>query len=161
MRSQNTTHNAQLKLHHNLKQVSDSSSPLQQFLQRSSTAGLMTLAIAVSISSFASAAYASRCRTIAQDWDGSVDVRSQPRRNIFNLITTIPNGTRLDVIGQRGDWLEIYAPDDRLGANYQTGWVAEKQTRRICSRDDRPRYPSSPLTPLRPLPPLPSLPPID
>jgi hypothetical protein len=97
------------------------------------------MTVATSVFSFAPVAQASRCRTIAQDWDGLVDVRSQPRQNIFNLIATIPNGTRLDVIGRRGDWLEIYAPNDRLGANYQTGWVAEKQTRRICSRDDRTR----------------------
>ncbi|HEY9634792.1 MAG TPA: SH3 domain-containing protein [Coleofasciculaceae cyanobacterium] len=93
------------------------------------------MTIATSIFSFAPVAQAGRCRTIAQDWDGLVDVRSQPKQNIFNLIATVPNGTRLDVIGRRGDWLEIYAPDNRLGTNYQTGWVAEKQTRRICSRD--------------------------
>jgi hypothetical protein len=32
----------------------------------------------------------------------------------------LPNGTELEVIGQQGDWLEIYAPEP--------GWVAENQT---------------------------------
>ena len=89
--------------------------------------------------SFMPTATAGRCRTIAQDWDGSVDVRSQPHQNMFNLIATLPNGTRLDVIGRHADWLEIYAPNNRLGTNYQTGWVAIKQTRQICFRDDQPR----------------------
>lgn len=110
-----------------------------QVLRLSSIVGLTTLTLATTFVSFTPVAQARRCRTIAQDWDGLVDVRSQPRQNIFNLIATIPNGTRLDVIGRRGDWLEIYAPNDRLGVNYQTGWVAEKQTRRICFRDDRNR----------------------
>lgn len=104
---------------------------------------LIGMAIATSISSFFSftkIAEARRCRTIANDWDGTVDVRSQPNYNIFNLIATFPNGTQLDIIGERNGWLEIYASDNRLGPNYQTGWVDQKQTRRICAIDHRPRY---------------------
>lgn len=101
-------------------------------------ASLLGITLATCSLSFIPSAQAGRCRTIAQDWDGSVDVRSQPRQNMFNLIATIPNGTRLDVIGRRDDWLEIYAPNNRLGANYQTGWIAARQTRRICSRDHQP-----------------------
>lgn len=117
------------------------------------------ITLAIPWLSFAPVAEASRCRTIAQDWDGSVDVRSEPRRNIFNIIATVPNGTHLDVIGRSGDWLEVYTPDYRFSAYYQTGWVREKATRRICSGDDSSWYPRSSLPPLPPLPSLPSLPP--
>ncbi len=64
-------------------------------------------------------------------WEGYVDVRSAPRNRFNNLRTTVPNGTELEVIGEQGDWLEIYSPEP--------GWVAQSQTRRICSRDGRPR----------------------
>lgn len=114
---------------------------------------LIGVAIATSILgffSFANTAEARRCRIIANDWDGTVDVRSQPNYNIFNLIATFPNGTQLDVIDERNGWLEIYAPDNRLGPNYQTGWVDRKQTRRICAIDYRPRYPKYPERPRLP-----------
>lgn len=115
---------------------------------------LIGIALSMPLLSFTPSAYANGCHTIAQDWDGSVDVRSQPQRNIFNLITTIPNGTHLDVIGQSGDWLEISIPDYRFSAYYQTGWVREKVTRRICSREDSSWYSRPSLPPLPPLPPL-------
>lgn len=114
--------------------------PCTPFTRQLFSIGLTITAITSSIVSFTPVAQARLCRTIAQDWDGLVDVRSAPNFNIFNLIATLPNGIRLDVIGQRGDWLEIYVPDNRLGANYQTGWVAQKQTRRVCFRDDRPSH---------------------
>jgi hypothetical protein len=100
---------------------------------------LIGAAISVTLLSFASAAYAGRCRTVAQHWDGLVDVRSAPQNSIFNLIGTLPNGTVLDIIGERGNWLEIFAPNNQLGPNDQTGWVAADQTRRICFRDGRSR----------------------
>jgi hypothetical protein len=134
------------------------SSSISEFFMKRITlfaeASLISTTLAVSMLSFTPVAQASRCRTIAHDWDGSVDVRSQPRRNIFNLITTVPNGTHLDVIGQHGDWLEVYVLGDRWNTNYQIGWVAKRATRRTCSRDDKPWYPSSSLPPLPPLPPL-------
>ncbi len=120
---------------------------------------LIGIALAVPLLSFTPIAYASRCHTIAQDWDGSVNMRSQPQRNIFNLITKIPNGTHLDVIGRSGDWLEIYTPDYRFNTHYQTGWVRERATRRICSRDDSSWYSRPSLPPLPPLPPLSPSPP--
>ncbi|GAB4179511.1 MAG: hypothetical protein Fur006_12830 [Coleofasciculaceae cyanobacterium] len=110
--------------------------------------------VAVPMLSFTSIAQASGCWAIAQDWDGSVALRSQPRRNILNQIASIPNGTQLEVLGRHNDWLEVYAPNDRFGTNYRTGWVAQKETRRICSRDDRSWYPDSSLPPLPPLPSL-------
>jgi hypothetical protein len=118
---------------------------------------LIGITLAIPWLSFAPAAEAIRCRTIAQDWDGSVDVRSEPQRNIFNIIATVPNGTHLDVIGRSDDWLEVYTPDYRSSAYYQTGWVRERATRRICSRDDRSWSSGSPLPPLPSLPPLPPL----
>jgi hypothetical protein len=144
-------------------EVHPQSAPLRTAIHRSfsmkwialfAEASLMSTTLALSMLSFTPIAQASRCRTIAHDWDGSVDVRSQPRRNIFNLITTVPNGTHLDVIGQHGDWLEVYVLGDRWNTNYQIGWVAKRATRRTCSRDDKPWYPSSSLPPLPPLPPL-------
>ncbi len=115
---------------------------------------LIGIALAVPFLSFTPIAHANRCHAIAQHWDGSVDVRSQPERNIFNLITTIPNGTQLDVIGRSGDWLEIYIPDYRFSTHYQTGWVRERATRRICSRNNSSWYSRPSLPPLPPLPPL-------
>lgn len=130
---------------------------------------LIGLTLTVPLFSFTSIAQASYCRAIAHDSDGSVAVRSQPRNNIFNLITSLPNGTRLDVIGRRGEWLKVYAPDNHWKMNFQTGWVAEKETRRACSRDDSswysnydspPRPPRPPRLPRLPRPPL-SSPPSD
>ena len=118
---------------------------------------LIGIAVAMPLLSFTPIANASRCHTIAQHWDGSVDVRSQPRRNVFNLITTIPNGTHLSVIERSGDWLKIYALDQRFGAYHQTGWVRERATRRICSRGDSSWHSSPSSSPLPPLPPLPPL----
>lgn len=118
---------------------------------------LIGIAVAMPLLSLTPSAYASRCHTIAQDWDGSADVRAQPRGNIFYLITTIPNGTHLDVIGQSGDWLEIYVPNYRFSTHYQTGWVRERATRRICSRDDSSWYSRPSLPPLPSLSPLPPL----
>lgn len=118
---------------------------------------LIGIAFAVPLFSFTPIAEASRCQTVAQDLDGSVDLRSQPRRNVFNLITTVPNGTHLQVIGRSGDWLKVYALAHRFGAYYQTGWVRERATRRICSGDDRPWHSSPSPSPLPPLPPLPPL----
>jgi hypothetical protein len=77
-------------------------------------------------------AQANSCRTVAQDWDGYIDVRSAPRNRFNNLKTMLPNGTELEVIGQQGEWLEIYSPEP--------GWVVKSQTRRICSRDSRPQW---------------------
>ena len=119
---------------------------------------LIGIALAIPMLSFTPIAQASRCWAIAQDWDGSVALRSQPQRNILNQITSIPNGTRLEVLGRHNDWLEVYAPSDRFGTNYRTGWVAEKETRRTCAGNDSPRYPGSPLPSLPPLPPLSSPP---
>ncbi|MEP1080306.1 SH3 domain-containing protein [Leptolyngbya sp. PL-A3] len=114
---------------------------------------LIGITFAVPWLSFASVAEASRCRTIAEDWDGSVDVRSEPQRNIFNIIATVPNGTDLDVRGRSDDWLEVYTPDYRFSAYYQTGWVRERATRRVCSRGDRSWNSRSSLPPLPPLSP--------
>lgn len=119
-------------------------------LNRTSLIGMALATSILSFFSFTNIAEARRCRTIANHWDGTVDVRSQPNYNIFNLIATLPNGTQLDVIGERNGWLEIYAPDNRLGPNYQTGWVDQQQTRRICAIDHRPRYPRYPERPQPP-----------
>ncbi|HEY9737497.1 MAG TPA: hypothetical protein V6D06_14485 [Trichocoleus sp.] len=92
------------------------------------------LGIAVLATSVASAqvALAGRCRTVAYDWDGYIDVRSSPEVRWNNLSAMVANDTELDVIGERGDWLEIFEPE--------RGWVEEGETRRICSRDSRPRH---------------------
>jgi hypothetical protein len=96
------------------------------------TQGTAAMLIATSVlTSSPQMAIAGSCRTVAQHWDGYVDVRSAPRNRFNNLRTTVPNGTELEVIGEQGDWLEIYSPEP--------GWVAQSQTRRICSRDGRPR----------------------
>lgn len=115
---------------------------------------LIGFTLALPLLSFTSIAQANHCRTIAHDWDGSVALRSQPQRNIFNQITSIPNGIQLEVIGRHNNWLEVYAPSDRFGTNYRTGWVAEKETRHICGGNHSPWYPGSSLPPLPPLPPL-------
>ena len=112
---------------------------INQVFHLSSVAGLTAVTIATSLLCFTPVAQAHRCRTIAQDWDGLVDVRSAPRNNMFNLMGNVPNGTELDVIGERGDWLEVYIPNNRFGSNASTGWVAASQTRRICFRDSRSR----------------------
>ena len=117
-------------------------------------AGLTTLTISTSLLSFTPIAKASHCRAIAHDRDGSAAVRSQPQNNILNLITSIPNGTPLDVIGRRGRWLKVYAPDNHWNKNLQTGWIEEKETRRTCSRNDSSWYSDYSLPPLSPLPPL-------
>lgn len=115
---------------------------------------LIGIALAVPLLSFTAIADASHCHTIAQDWDGSVDLRSQPQRNIFNLIDTIPNGTYLNVVGQSGDWLQVYTSGHHFSGYYQAGWVRERATRRVCSRDDSSFHSSPSLPPLPPLPPL-------
>jgi len=115
---------------------------------------LIALTLTVPMFSFTSIAQAGHCRAIAYDRDGSVAVRSQPQNNVFNLITSIPNGTQLDVIGRRGRWLKVYAPDKHWNTNFQTGWVEEKETRRTCFRDNSSWYPGYSLPPLPPLPPL-------
>lgn len=113
--------------------------------------------IAIPICSSAAIAQASGCWAIAQDWDGSVALRSQPRRDILNQIASIPNGTQLEVIGRHNNWLEVYAPSDRFGTHYRTGWVAAKETHHTCARNHSPWYSGSPLPPLPPLTPLPPL----
>jgi hypothetical protein len=101
---------------------------------------LTITAIAASVlASFMPMAQARSCRTIAKDWDGFVDVRSSPQVRFNNINTMLSNGTVLDVIGQQSNWLEVYTPDNKLGPNYETGWIAVEQTRRICSRDGRSR----------------------
>lgn len=105
------------------------SSSLTKFLAGTGLSAI-TLATPV-LTSSTQMAIASSCRTVAQDWDGYVDVRSAPQNRFNNLKTMLANGTELEVIGQQGDWLEIYDPEP--------GWVAKSQTRRICSRDDRSR----------------------
>jgi hypothetical protein len=112
---------------------------IHQFLYLTKISGFTAVAIAISLSSFTSVAQASRCRTIAQHWDGLVDVRSAPRNDPFNLMGNVPNGTELDVIGERDDWLEVYIPNNQFRSNESTGWVATDQTRRICFRDSRSR----------------------
>jgi hypothetical protein len=92
---------------------------------------LVTTLLTSFLTSSTQMAQAGSCRTVAKDWDGYVDVRSAPKVRFNNLITMLPNSTELEVIGQQGDWLEIYAPEP--------GWVAENQTRRICSRDGKRR----------------------
>jgi hypothetical protein len=114
-----------------------------QWLRQSVIASLSTVTIATALFSFTPVAQARRCRTIAQHWDGSVDMRSSPQYNLFNLMGNVPNGTELDVIGERDNWLEIYIPDNPFRSNEVTGWVAANQTRRICFRDNRSRLDNS------------------
>ncbi|MBW4457821.1 MAG: SH3 domain-containing protein [Nostoc indistinguendum CM1-VF10] len=113
-----------------------------QFTRGLLSQGLTITAIAISLlASYSPMAQARFCRTIAKDRDGYVDVRSSPKVRFNNINTMLPNGTVLDVIGQQDNWLEIYTPDNKLGPNYETGWVAAEQSRRICSRYGRPhRY---------------------
>ena len=69
---------------------------------------------------------ADTCQTIiVDDPDGFVNVRSSPQVQGDNLVHSLFNGMKIEVVGQHQGWLEINAP--------VSGWVAGNRTAVCCA----------------------------